>query len=327
MFAIVLLNYNGLSLLQNFLPKIIMHSKNANIYIADNNSTDKSKEWVKEYFPQVNWIQLDKNYGYAKGYNLALKKVSEPFFCLMNTDIETTENWLNPIQELFQNNPNIGIIQPKILDYKNKNLFEYAGAAGGFIDQLGFPYCRGRVFSTVEQDNNQYQTEKIFWASGACFCIRKSVFYDLDGFDDDFFAHQEEIDLCWRAFNAGIETYCCTESTVYHIGGATLNKSSAQKTYLNFRNSLYMLYKNLPTKSRFSIIFKRLCYDGIAGIQMILQGKPKHCFAVIKSHFAYYLQIPKLKKKRNSSKYRTDYFHTKNIVKSYFIKKNKFFSQ
>lgn len=321
MTAIVLLNYNGLQLLQQFLPKVVQHSPQAKIYVADNASTDQSREWVATQYPEVQWVALDKNYGYAQGYNLALQQVSEPLYCLMNTDIETTKHWLNPIEELFQKHPNIGIAQPKILDFKKKTHFEYAGAAGGYIDQLGFPYCRGRVFDTLEKDEQQYKTEKIFWASGACFFIRKSVFEQLGGFDDDFFAHQEEIDLCWRAFNENIDAYCCAESTVYHVGGATLHKSSPKKTYLNFRNSLYMLYKNLPLKGRFSTIFKRLCYDGIAGVRMILQGKPRHCFAVVFSHFAYYAHIPKLKRKRTSSQYRTDYFQIKDIVKEYFLKR------
>lgn len=322
--AVVLLNWNGLDLLQKFLPPVTEHSKNATIYIADNASTDQSKQFVSEHYPEIKWIQLDKNYGYAKGYNEALKHVSEDILCLLNTDVEVTENWLQPIRNIFEQKKNVGIVQPKILDFKNKNYFEYAGAAGGFIDKYGFPFCRGRVFHTIEKDQNQYPSQEIFWASGACFFIRNTVFQQLNGFDDAFFAHQEEIDLCWRAFNQNIKAYYCNESVVFHVGGATLNKSNPKKTYLNFRNSLFMLYKNLPKENRFSIIFKRLCLDGLAGIQLFLSLKPLHTFAIVKAHFAFYGQLSKLKEKQSKNT-KSDYFYTKNIVFGYFLKKNKFF--
>lgn len=324
--AVILLNWNGRELLQKFLPSVVNYSPGAVIYIADNASSDESEQFVKKHYPQIRWIQLPHNYGYAGGYNQALKQVDEDIFCLLNTDIEVTENWLNPILDIFDGEQQIGIVQPKILDYKNKEYYEYAGAAGGFIDRYGFPFCRGRIFDTLEKDENQYSSTEIFWASGACFFIRKETFRQLNGFDADFFAHQEEIDLCWRAFNNGTKTFYCNESTVYHVGGATLKKSDPAKTYLNFRNSLYMLYKNLPEQNRFRIIFQRLCLDGIAGIRFLLEFKPLHTLAVIKAHFAYYAHLKSLKGRQSSSP-KTNYFYTGNIVWSYFFKRRKTFSK
>ena len=205
--AVVLLNYNGKHLLEKFLPTLLKHSAQASIYIADNASTDNSKAYVRENFPSVGWIQLEENYGYAEGYNRALKQVNENIYCLLNTDIEVTEDWLTPILSIFDSRNEIGIIQPKILDYNKKSHFEYAGAAGGFIDKYGFPYCRGRIFDTLEPDNGQYTSQEIFWASGACLFIRKDTFEYLNGFDTDFFAHQEEIDLCWRAQHNHIKVF------------------------------------------------------------------------------------------------------------------------
>lgn len=324
--AVVLLNWNGLELLKQFLPVVENFSAEAAIYVADNNSTDGSKHFVKTQFPSVKWIQLSENFGYAKGYNEALKQVNEEYICLLNTDIEVTQNWLQPVVNLFEKDDSIGIIQPKILDFKNKEYFEYAGAAGGFIDKYGFPFCRGRIFDTLEKDKNQFQTQEIFWASGACFFIRNNVFKQLNGFDDHFFAHQEEIDLCWRAFNQNIKVYYCNESLVYHIGGATLKKSNPQKTFLNYRNSLFMLYKNLPKEKRFGIIFKRLCLDGLAGIKLFLSLQPLHTFAIIKAHFAYYGNLSTLKNKQVQNP-KSNYFYTDNIVFDYFLKEKKKFNQ
>lgn len=323
--AVVLLNWNGLDLLKQFLPIVEKYSAEAVIYVADNNSTDGSKKFVSEHFKNVIWIPLSDNFGYAKGYNEALKHVNEEFICLLNTDIEVTENWLLPIINVFKQDNSIGIIQPKILDFKNKEYFEYAGAAGGFIDKYGFPFCRGRIFDTLEKNENQYQSKEIFWASGACFFVRNSVFKKLNGFDDSFFAHQEEIDFCWRAFNNNIKVFYCNKSTVYHIGGATLKKSNPQKTFLNFRNSLYMLYKNLPKQQRFSVIFKRLCLDGLAGIKLFLSLQPLHTFAIVKAHFAFYANLSKIKTKQIQNP-KSNYFYTDNIVVSYFLKGKKKFS-
>src|SRR5690554_7306735 len=324
--AVVLLNWNGLDLLKKFLPSGVKHSSEAVVYVVDNASTDASRAFIAKNYPEVEWILLPQNYGYAKGYNEALNQINEEILCLINTDIEVTEHWLQPVLNIFETQPDIGIVQPKILDYNNKNYFEYAGAAGGFIDKYGFPFCRGRIFDTIEKDENQYPSQEIFWASGACFFIRNNVFKQLNGFDEDFFAHQEEIDLCWRAFNQNIKVYYCNESSVFHVGGATLKKSNPKKAYLNFRNSLFMLYKNVPAKQRFSVIFRRLSFDGLAGVKLMFALQPLHAFAMVKSHVAFYANLPKLKTKR-SSLTKPNYFYTKNIVFSYFLKNKKKFNE
>lgn len=325
--AVVILNWNGEKLLKQFLPSVISFSSEAKIYVADNASTDNSLEVIKNQFPSVTIIQNDANYGFAKGYNVALQNIEEKYLCLLNSDVEVTQNWLTPILSLFENNPEVGIIQPKILDYKNKAYFEYAGAAGGYIDKFGYPFCRGRIFDNVEKDNGQYDDEQtIFWASGACFFIRKNIFNQLNGFDDDFFAHQEEIDLCWRAINGGYKIKYTSKSVVFHVGGATLNEGNPRKTFLNFRNSLLMLLKNLPKKELFSIIFSRLCMDGLAGIQFVFNGKFKHSFAIIKAHFSFYSLINKTLKKRTSLQLK-NYYYTKSIVYQYFVKNGKVFDK
>lgn len=324
--AIVILNWNGKNLLQQFLPKVIQLSENATVYVIDNASTDNSVPYITENFPEIKLIRHPENYGFAKGYNEGLKHIQEPLWCLLNSDIEVTENWLTPVLRLFDTDKSIGIIQPKILDFKAKDYFEYAGAAGGFIDKYGFAFCRGRLFDTVEKDNGQYNdVTPIFWASGACFFIRSEVFRQLDGFDTDFFAHQEEIDLCWRAYNKSIKVYYTGLSTVYHIGAATLKKSSVKKTFLNYRNALLMLYKNLPEHRRKTILFKRLCLDGISGVKLMLTLKPLHCFAIVKSHFAFYGLLRSFKVKRGIQN-KTDYHYTSSIIWAYFIKGKRYFS-
>lgn len=325
--AVVILNWNGVRLLEQFLPSVMSYSPEATIYVADNASTDSSIEFVKTNYPAVKIIQNKGNFGYAHGYNVALQHVEEPYFCLLNSDVEVTENWLQPILDIFEKEKNVAIIQPKILDFKNKSLFEYAGAAGGFIDKYGYPYCRGRIFETVEKDNGQYDDfYEIFWASGACFFIRKDVFNQLGGFDESFFAHQEEIDLCWRSKNAGYKTYYTFQSIIYHVGGATLKESNPKKTFLNFRNSLLMLVKNLPEGKILPIIFTRLFLDGIAGIQFILKGKFSHCWAIIKAHFHFYYLLNKYLKKRTNNQTES-YFKTNSIVYNYFIKGGKVFEE
>ena len=324
--AIVILNWNGKTLLQKFLPSVIEYSKEAEIYIADNASTDDSVEFVKTNFPSIKIIQNKENGGYAKGYNDALKRIDADVFCLLNSDVEVTKNWLAPIQTEFQNNPKTAIVQPKILDYKNKSQFEYAGAAGGFVDKFGYPYCRGRIFNTIEQDLGQYNdTTEIFWSSGACFFIRKNSFETLEGFDESFFAHMEEIDLCWRAFNMGFKTKYIGSSSVYHVGGATLQSNNPQKTYLNFRNSLYALVKN-ANGNILLLVFIRLVLDGIAGIKFLLELKGQHTFSVIRAHYSFYRQIPSLIKVRKSSKKRSNYYKKTSIVFSYYIKNCKRFN-
>jgi GT2 family glycosyltransferase len=325
--AVVILNWNGAKLLQQFLPSVLQFSGDATIYVADNASTDTSIAVLKKEFPTIKIIENTGNYGFAKGYNEALKCVEEPYYALVNSDIEVTENWLQPIEAIFDSEPNTAIIQPKLLDYKKKTHFEYAGAAGGFIDKYGFPFCKGRIFDTLEEDLGQYDTEtEIFWATGACFFIRKEVFRSLQGFDTDFFAHQEEIDLCWRANNVGHTIKYCPTSVVYHVGGATLNEANPMKTFLNFRNSLLMLTKNLPKEKLVPIIFIRMCLDGLAGVQFLFKGKVTHTFAVLKAHFYYYHLIGRNLKKRNISQ-KTNYYYTKSIVWNYFVQKKNTFKR
>jgi len=322
--AVVILNWNGKSLLETFLPSVVAYSGDAEVYVADNASTDDSIKFVKEKFPTVKIIQNKENAGYAKGYNVALRQVDADIYCLLNSDVEVTENWLDPILTTFQNEPNTAIIQPKILDYNCKDHFEYAGAAGGFIDKFGYPYCRGRIFETIEIDKGQYKDTTIFWASGACLFIRSAVFKTLNGFDEAYFAHFEEIDLCWRAFNLEYITKYVSNSTVYHVGGATLKNTNPTKTYLNFRNSLFTLTKNAPG-NLFVIVLIRLILDCITGIKFLAELKPLHFFAIIKAHMFYYLSVPKLLKQRGHLKQTKGYYSIKSIVWTYFIKKIKYF--
>ena len=318
--AVVILNWNGKQLLEQFLPSVVKYSENAAIYVADNASTDDSIVYVSEHFKQVKIIKNSTNGGYAKGYNDALQHVDEPILCLLNSDIEVTPNWLTPVISEFDNNPKTAIIQPKILDFKNKTHFEYAGAAGGFIDKYAYAYCRGRVFDTIEKDSGQYNdVSPIFWASGACLFIRKSTFTALQGFDESYFAHFEEIDLCWRAFNAGYQTTYVGDSTVYHVGGATLNASNPKKTYLNFRNSLYTITKN-AYGFLFGILLVRLSLDGIAGLKFLFSLKLKHTLAIIKAHFSFYRHLPSLLRKRKQLPRKKNYYETTSIVWSYFVR-------
>jgi len=325
--AVVILNWNGVTLLEKFLPSVVQYSPGAVIYIADNASTDTSVAFVKEHFPTVKIIQNTGNYGYAQGYNEALRFVEEPIYALVNSDIEVTENWLKAIEQTFGSEPTTAIIQPKILDYKNKALFEYAGAAGGFIDKYGYPFCRGRIFDTIETDNGQYNDDcEIFWATGACFFIRKEVYRELGGFDSDFFAHQEEIDLCWRAFNKGYKAKYTAGAVVYHVGGATLEQGNPKKTFLNFRNSLLMLTKNLPKSSLYYILLSRIVLDGLAGVQFLFKGKVPHCIAIVKAHFAFYALFNATYKKRDKIQ-SLKYYKIKSIVYKYYADSGKVFGK
>lgn len=326
--AVVILNWNGLKLLQKFLPKVVKRSPNAHIYVADNNSTDLSKDYVSKYFPEVTWIQNKENLGYAGGYQKALQEVKEDIYILLNSDVEVTENWIEPHLNAFKEDTEIVATQPKIKDYNRKEYFEYAGAAGGFIDKYGYPYCRGRIFDTIEKDTNQYDDAiPIFWASGACLVVRRDAYWEAGGLDPDFFAHQEEIDLCWRLQLMGGKIYSIPKSVVFHVGGATLHKSSPQKTYYNFRNSLYSLYKNLPINEVVPIILIRLCLDGLAGIRFLFQLKLKHFWAILRAHFAFYSQLSTLKKKRQSITHKTMERSNVMLVKRYYLNKRKTFTQ
>ena len=325
--AIVILNWNGVRLLEEFLPSVVAHSTEADVYVADNASTDTSIAFVEKHYPDITIIKNKENGGYAKGYNDALKHVHAEIFCLLNSDVAVTPNWLQPIIEVYQNQPEIAIIQPKILDYKNKEYFEYAGAAGGFIDKLGYPFCRGRIFQALEKDKGQYNdVMEIFWATGACLFIKQEVFNELGGFDEDYFAHQEEVDLCWRAQNRGYKVYYVGNSTIYHLGGSTLSNMNPKKTFLNFRNSLFSIIKNIPTKRAIGIILARLLLDGIAAIRFIFQLKFNHCFAILKAHISFYWNVRKMYKKKENIKIMLKYYTTKSIVWSHFVNQIKNFN-
>jgi len=326
--AIVILNWNGKKILEQFLPSVVEFSEEATIYVADNASTDKSIPYLKEKFNKVTILKNKTNGGYAKGYNDALKNVTEDLLVLLNNDVEVTQNWLQPIINEFKRDDSLIAAQPKILDFNNKRYFEYAGAGGGFIDQLGYPYCRGRIFNTIEKDKGQYNDiNKIFWASGACFIVRSNEFKELNGFDENFFAHQEEIDLCWRIQqNGGIIKYI-GNSTVYHVGGATLSNINPTKTFYNFRNSLLMLVKNIKSSKVWIILFIRLLMDGIAGLHFLIQGKWKHTLAIIKAHFSFYSLLPRYINKEYKIRKEIKYYHIKSIVWNYFIRKKRIFKE
>lgn len=319
--AVVILNWNGKKLLEEFLPSVVEHSKEAAIYVVDNASTDESIVFVNSNYPTIKIIKNSINGGFAKGYNDALQHIEADIYCLLNSDVEITENWMTPIMEVFEKEANTSIIQPKILDYKNKDYFEHAGAAGGFIDKYGFPYCRGRIFETIEKDSGQYDDiTDIFWASGACFFVRSEVFKRLNGFDERFFAHMEEIDLCWRAKNSGYNIRYVYQSKVYHLGGATLSKVNSKKTYLNFRNNLFTLIKNAKGPL-FPTMFFRLFLDGLASIKFLFELKPNHSLAILKSHVSFYWYLPYLLKQRKIQKNKIKYFNKTSVVIDYFINK------
>ncbi|RED97947.1 glycosyltransferase family 2 protein [Marinoscillum furvescens] len=282
--AVVILNWNGQDYLKRFLPTLILHSSEAKIIVADNASTDDSLA-VLENFPEVEVLKLSENYGYAGGYNEALNQIEAEYFLLLNSDIEVTSNWLVPMVRFLDENPTYGAVQPKINDIYNKSHFEYAGAAGGFLDSLGYPFCRGRIFDTLEQDTGQYDSIcDVFWATGACFMVRSEVFHALSGFDASFFAHMEEIDFCWRMRSQGYQLACVPQATVYHVGGGTLNKTSPRKTYLNFRNGLTLLIKNLPKNQLWWKLPFRIVLDLIAGIKFWNDQSFAHFKAVFTAH-------------------------------------------
>jgi len=319
--AVVILNWNGEKLLEQFLPSIVNFSaEQADIYLADNASSDNSVSYIKEHFPAVKIIENATNGGYAKGYNDALQSIKADIYCLINSDVEVTENWLSPITEVFHKEENTAIIQPKLLDFKDKTKFEYAGAGGGFIDLYGYPYCRGRVFNRLETDEGQFDDiTEIFWASGACFFIRSEVYHKLGGFDEDYFAHQEEVDLCWRVQNEGYDVKYVGTSTIFHVGGATLQESNPQKTFLNFRNSLLNVIKNVPKQWFLFVVFSRLILDGVAGIKFLLELRPIHTWAILRAHLSLYKNFFKFLKKRRKLQKKYEYNLHTSIVWQYFI--------
>ncbi len=271
--AVVILNYNGAGMLRRFLPSVIEYSPEASIYVADNGSSDESCDVVRNEFPAVKLMVLDHNYGFAEGYNRALAQVDEEYAVLLNSDVEVTRGWLSPMTQFLDSNPEVAACQPKLLSFKQKDFFEYAGAAGGFIDKWGYTFCRGRIFNTVERDSGQYDdTTDVFWATGAALMIRNEVYKNNGGLDGRFFAHMEEIDLCWRLRSRGYRIACVPQSHVYHVGGATLKKENPQKTYLNFRNNLLMIYKNAPDCQLKKIMLFRKVFDNVAALKFLVSG-------------------------------------------------------
>ena len=302
--AVVILNWNGKKMLERFLPSVTAHTQgDAEVIIADNGSTDDSLDFVRAQYPGLRIIELDKNYGFAGGYNRALQQVLADYYVLLNDDVEVTPGWIEPVVAQMQQHPDTAICQPKLLMYDQRDTFEYAGGAGGFLDKYGYPFCRGRMFTSLEQDNGQYNTPgEIFWASGAAMFVRADVWHQLGGLDDDFFAHMEEIDFCWRAKNAGYRVEYCPQSTVFHVGGGTLPKSNPRKTYLNFRNNMALLYKNLPKRRLAWVMCSRIVLDYVAGLKFLMERKPKEFSAVVDAHKAFYKWLPQLKKKRQGLK-------------------------
>jgi GT2 family glycosyltransferase len=332
--AVVILNWNGQKFLEQFLPKAIKYSSLSKIIVADNQSTDDSVVYVKEHFPEVIIVQNPSNNGFAGGYNVALKQVNAEYYVLLNSDVEVTEQWLEPIIALMDSNKNIAACQPKILDYNHKHLFEYAGAAGGFIDKYGYPFCRGRVFNDLEEDKNQYNDSvEVFWATGACMFVRAEAFWKVGGFDGDYFAHMEEIDLCWRLKNIGYQIYAEPKSLVYHVGGGTLHKISPTKTYLNFKNNLTTFTKNSSPRFLFFKILYRMVLDGVAAYKFLFEGKGAHFIAVVKAHISFYAHLASTLKKRKDMKALPNFNYTdfgifkRNIVYLHFVKGLKTFKE
>ena len=324
--AVVILNWNGKALLREFLPSVVKFSKKACIYVADNASTDDSVNFLETEYPQVKIIKNEANAGYAGGYNIALKSVPEEIQILLNSDVEVTEGWLDAILATFENEPEVAAIQPKILDYQNKDHFEYAGAAGGFIDKYGYPYCKGRIFQKLEEDHGQYnQDDYIFWATGACLAVRKSAFEEVAGFDEDFFAHQEEIDLCWRLQNMGYLIKYVAGSHIFHVGGATLQEMNPRKTFYNFRNGLFLLLKNVNPGELYSVLFIRMILDGITAFKFVFEGKFNHFLAVLQAHGSFYRHYGLMRKKRPNQFKISKYYQISSIVYAHFIQnKNKY---
>jgi GT2 family glycosyltransferase len=329
--AIVILNWNGLKYLKMFLGTIVEYSVNEDtlVCVTDNGSTDGSAEWITDNFKEVKLIRLDKNYGFAGGYNLAFEQLDSDYFVMLNSDIEVTRGWMEPLLTIMNKNPDIASCQPKILSYYQRDRFEYAGAAGGFIDKYGYPFCRGRIFNVTEKDTGQYNSQSdIFWSTGACMIVRADAWRKCNGLDSDFFAHMEEIDLCWRFHNAGYRVCCVPDSVVYHVGGGALPYNSSFKTYLNFRNGLFLLYKNLPENRLDIVLFVRKLLDGLSAIVFLVQGRIKLVNSVGKAHIHYYKSLTRLKEKRKSGKkfwenQNTSMILNKSIVFEFYIRKNK----
>jgi len=332
--AVVILNWNGIRYkhLSNFLPNVLeLSSKDAEVIVADNNSDDDSLEWLRKNHPDIRVIENPDNSGFASGYNKALAQIDAEYYVLLNSDIEVTENWISPIIKMMDADTSIAACQPKIMNQNTdfRDEFEYAGAAGGFIDKYGYPFCRGRLFQHLEKDKGQYNDNcEVFWATGACMFVRAKVYHELGGLDDDFFAHMEEIDLCWRMKNKGYKVMYCGESSVYHVGGGTLPKKYPKKTYLNFRNNLTLLFKNLPEDRLLKVYIARIFLDGIAAFKFLLEGSLMSCIAVTRAHISFLRTYRQTMKKRRTDIHKSvSEIYWGNIAFDYFIKRKNLFSE
>ncbi|MBC8152950.1 MAG: glycosyltransferase family 2 protein [Bacteroidetes bacterium] len=332
--AIVILNFNGQAFLERFLPSVIKHTPGEfSIWVADNGSTDGSLPLVRARFPGVRILELPTNEGYAGGYNSALAQIRAEYYVLLNSDVEVSPGWIEPVLNLLETNPAIAACQPKIRAFDQRDAFEYAGAAGGYLDWLGFAFCRGRLFDTTETDRGQYDTDQpVFWASGACLFVRASVFRQTGGFDASFFAHHEEIDWCWRVQRLGYEVWTCGRSVVYHVGGGTLPASNPHKTYLNYRNSLWMLYKNLPAGRLWSTLILRLIVDGLSSVRFLRAGQFGDIGAILRAHGAFYGRIGQLRAVRRALLAQDTangerLMYPQSIVWEYFVQGKKRFSE
>lgn len=337
--AVVILSWNGLSFLEEFIPPLLLTTyPNVELIVADNASTDGSVAFLQNTHPRVRVIETGGNWGFAQGYNVALQQVEADYYVLLNQDVAVTPGWIEPVIAQMEQDPTIGAAQPKIRAYHNQANFEYAGAAGGYMDHWGFMFCRGRIFDTIEPDNGQYDTvQDIFWASGAALFIKAKLWHGLGGLDADFFAHMEEIDLCWRLKNAGYNIVYCPQSTVYHVGGGSLPQGNPRKTFLNFRNNLSILVKNLPASQLITTIVPRMFMDDAAALRSLLGGAPADTWAIVKSHFAFYAQLPALLRKRKIIQQRIKAvaigkpnqrgLYQGSIIYQHFVKGKKFFSQ
>jgi len=332
--SIVILNWNGRQYLEKFLPALIRHTTHpgAEIVVADNGSEDDSLAFMIREYPAIRVIKLEKNYGFSGGYNRAIKQIDARYMLLLNSDIEVTEGWLEPMLELMEGDETVGACTPRFLDLKRRSHFEYAGAAGGFIDRFGYPFCRGRIFDCLEEDMGQYDDDTdLFWGSGACLMIRADLYRDSGGLDEQFFAHMEEIDLCWRIQHMGYRIRFISASAVYHVGGATLQRGNPFKTFLNYRNNLLMLYKNLPARSRGKTVFFRMVLDGISAVRFLIRGDLKDFWAVFRAHLAYYGMKSSYKginhrNKSNENNVIVAGIYPGSIVVDFFLKKRRKFS-
>ncbi len=327
--AVVILNWNGKHLLERFLPGIVAYTpESAELVIADNASDDDSVALLEEHYPQIRLIQLDKNYGYAGGYNRALEQVDAEYYVLLNSDMQVTDGWLQPCIDMMEEDHGVVAVQPKIRSLKQPDYFEHAGAAGGYLDKYGFPFCRGRIFQTVEKDEGQYDDDvDIFWATGAALFVRAWAFHNAGGFDARFFAHMEEVDLCWRFHHLGYRVRYCPQSVLYHLGGGSLPSSSPRKTYLNFRNSLWMLAKNLPGRKFCKIILLRYALDEMAAFRFLIKGQFKNLMAVARAWYALLSQRKRMRRySRNVPREMPEMLYRRSIVIQYYFFRKKYFS-